>query len=110
MSAMNCKETQRLLVPYINGELDERTEEEFVRHVRHCPDCYEELEVYSTVFAGIRQLDGAEEEIDYRTLVEEQLDKSEEDMVDTRFLGSYVFLLRAMATVVLFYTMARWFF
>ena len=61
---MNCKETQRLLVPYINGELEEKEEEEFVRHVRHCPECYEELEVYSTVFAGIRQLDGAEEKID----------------------------------------------
>ena len=40
---MNCKETQRLLVPYINGELEEKEEEEFVRHVRHCPECYEEL-------------------------------------------------------------------
>ena len=45
---MNCKEVQRQLVPYINGELQEKTEEEFVRHVRHCSECYEELEVYAT--------------------------------------------------------------
>ena len=38
---MNCKETQRLLVPYINGELEAREEETFVRHIRHCPECYE---------------------------------------------------------------------
>ena len=56
---MNCKQAQRLLVPYINGELDEKEEGEFVKNIRHCPECYEELEVYSTVFAGIRQLDGA---------------------------------------------------
>ena len=107
---MNCKETQRLLVPYINGELEEKEEEEFVRHVRHCPECYEELEVYSTVFAGIRQLDGAEEKIDYRTLVQDSLANSEEDLRDEHFLGMYAFLLRAAATMVLFYMMLRWFF
>lgn len=107
---MNCKEAQRLLVPYINGTLDEKEEEEFVRHVRHCPECYEELEVYATVFAGIRQLDGDETEVDYRTLVEDSLENSEEDALDQRFLGSYTFLLRTAATVVLFYMIARLFF
>lgn len=107
---MNCKEAQRLLVPYINGELEEKEEDEFVRHIRRCPECYEELEVYSTVFAGIRQLDGAEEVINYRTLVEDSLENSEEDMKDEHFLGMYTFLLRTAATVVLFYIIMRWFF
>ncbi len=107
---MNCKETQRLLVSYINGELEEKEEEEFVRHIRHCPECYEELEVYATVFAGIRQLDGMEEQIDYRTLGEDSLDNSEEDAIDEHFLAMYTFLLRTAATVILFYMMARWFF
>lgn len=107
---MNCKEAQRLLVPYINGQLEEKEEDEFVRHVRHCSECYEELEVYATVFAGIRQLDGAEEEIDYRTLVEDSLANSEADVRDEHFLGMYTFLLRTAATVVLFYIMMRWFF
>ena len=106
---MNCKEAQRLLVPYINGELDGKKEDEFVRHIRHCKECYEELEVYSTVFAGIRQLDGAEEEIDYRTLVEDTLETSEVDAHDERFLNLYMFFLRLAATVVLFYMMIRWF-
>lgn len=107
---MNCKEAQRLLVPYINGELEEKEEDEFVRHIRRCPECYEELEVYSTVFAGIRQLDGAEEVINYRTLVEDSLENSEEDVRDEHFLGMYTFLLRTAATVVLFYIIMRWFF
>ena len=47
---MNCKQVQRQLVSYINGELEEKEEEEFVKHIRHCPECYEELEVYSTDF------------------------------------------------------------
>lgn len=107
---MNCKETQRLLVPYINGELGVKEEEDFVRHVRHCPECYEELEVYATVFAGIRQLDGAEERIDYRTLVEDYLENSEEDGLDEHFLRTYTFLMKVAATVVLFYMIVRCFF
>lgn len=107
---MNCKETQRLLIPYINGELEAGEEEAFVRHVRHCAECYEELEIYATVFAGIRQLDGAEEQIDYRTLVEDSLNNSEEDALDEHFLSTYTFLLKTAATVVLCYMIVRWFF
>lgn len=107
---MNCKEAQRLLVPYINGTLEEKEEGAFVRHVRRCPECYEELEVYSTVFAGIRQLDGGEEEIDYRTLVEDFLETSEEDVRDERFLTTYTFLLKGIATICLLYMIARCFF
>ena len=97
-------------MPYINGELQEKTEEEFVRHVRHCSECYEELEVYATVFAGIRQLDGADEKIDYRTLVEDTLENSEEDARDERFLALYSFLLKAAATASLCYMIVRLFF
>ncbi|MCD8363838.1 MAG: zf-HC2 domain-containing protein [Lachnospiraceae bacterium] len=104
---MNCKEVQRLLVPYINGDLEERQEDEFVRHVRHCPECYEELEVYSTVFAGIRQLDGDEEKVDYRTLVEDSLKTSEEDVLDVHFWHVYSFLLKMAATAALFFLIMR---
>ena len=107
---MNCKETQRLLVPYINGELDAAAEDDFVYHVRNCPECYDELEVYSSVFAGIRQLDGAEEEVDYRTLVEDSLEVSDLMMGDERFFSMYSFFLRVAATVVLVFMMVRWLF
>ena len=107
---MNCKQAQRLLVPYINGELDEKEEGEFVKHIRHCPECYEELEVYATVFAGIRQLDGAEETVNYRTLVEDSLETSESDVQDERFLYTYVLFLRAAAIMALIYMIVRWLF
>ena len=76
---MNCKQVQRQLVSYINGELEEKEEEEFVKHIRHCPECYEELEA------------------------------SEEDKKDEHFLSTYVFLLRIVVTVLLFYMIVRCF-
>ena len=107
---MNCKQVQRQLVSYINGELEEKEEEEFVKHIRHCPECYEELEVYAMVFAGIRQLDGAEETVNYRTLVEDSLETSEADVQDERFLYTYVLFLRAAAIMALIYMIVRWLF
>ena len=82
----------------------------FGRGIRHCPECYEELEVYATVFAGIRQLDGAEETVNYRTLVNDSLENSEEDVRDEHFLYLYVLLMRLAATGVLFYMIVRWLF
>ncbi len=79
-----------------------------MKHIRHCPECYEELEVYATVFAGIRQLDGAEETVNYRTLVNDSLENSEEDVRDEHFLYLYVLLMRLAATGVLFYMIVRW--
>ena len=81
-----------------------------MKHIRHCPECYEELEVYATVFAGIRQLDGAEETVNYRTLVNDSLENSEEDVRDEHFLYLYVLLMRLAATGVLFYMIVRWLF
>lgn len=106
---MNCKEVQRLLVPYINGDLSAKEEDAFVSHVRHCEECHEELEVYSTVFVGIRQLDGDEGEVNYRTLVEDSLHRSEENSVDQWFLATYNVVLWVAATAAVLYFMMRWF-
>ena len=70
----------------------------------------EELEVYATVFAGIRQLDGAEETVNYRTLVEDSLETSEANVQDERFLYTYVLFLRAAAIMALIYMIVRWLF
>ena len=54
---MNCQETQRLVMPYIQDELTPEELEGFLEHVEACPDCREELEIYFTVALGLRQLD-----------------------------------------------------
>lgn len=54
---MNCIDVQRLIMPFINDELDMEQLEDFVHHVNSCPDCMEELEVYYVLLAGMKQLD-----------------------------------------------------
>ncbi len=54
---MTCKEAERLVMPYIRDELTDEELREFLEHLETCPDCREELEIYFTVEAGIRQLE-----------------------------------------------------
>ena len=54
---MLCKDAEKLVIPYIRHQLDNETMEKFLEHVDSCENCKEELEIYYTVEAGIRQLD-----------------------------------------------------
>ncbi len=54
---MTCREAESLVIPFIHDELDDETAADFLEHIDGCADCREELEIYYTVEAGIRQLD-----------------------------------------------------
>ena len=54
---MTCQEAEKLVVPYIKDELSPMELEEFIEHVEHCPECYDELETYYTIKVGINYLE-----------------------------------------------------
>lgn len=54
---MNCREAQALIVPFIEGKLDDEQNEKFIAHIETCSECYDELEVYYIVIVGTKQLD-----------------------------------------------------
>lgn len=56
-----CKEAEKMVIPYIEGQLRDKELRRFVRHVKECPDCREELETYYIVYKGLKQLDEKEE-------------------------------------------------
>lgn len=57
---MTCLEAQSMITTFIEGKLDDEQLEEFIHHMRNCPDCKEELEVYYTLMVGMKQLDNNE--------------------------------------------------
>lgn len=61
---MDCKTTQSLVIPYIKGELTEEQEEAFLCHVFECRECFEELEIFYTVYEALQKLD-EEEHVSY---------------------------------------------
>ena len=56
MRMLTCKQAEKMVMPYIDGRLDEEELEDFLSHVNECPACREELEIYFTVYVGLRQL------------------------------------------------------
>ncbi len=58
---MTCKEVEQMIMPYINDELTDKQLGPFLEHINACKSCYEELEIYYTIYAGLSQLDGENE-------------------------------------------------
>ena len=56
-----CKEAEKMVIPYIEGQLCDKDLRRFVSHIKECPDCREELETYYIVYKGLMQLDVKEE-------------------------------------------------
>ncbi len=54
---MECREAERLVMPYIQDQLSGQELEDFLEHVEGCPGCQEELEIYFTVEVGLKQLE-----------------------------------------------------
>ncbi len=54
---MNCIQTQSMITPFINDELNIKELEQFLDHVFTCPDCMEEVEIYYTLLTAMKQLD-----------------------------------------------------
>ncbi len=50
---MKCLEAQRLIQPYLEHKLSDREMRQFLDHVEHCPDCYEELELTLAVTRAV---------------------------------------------------------
>ena len=72
---MTCKEAENLVMPYIRHELDVGQMEEFLEHIDTCQECREELEIYYTVFLGLRQLESGTGMYDVAGALEESLDR-----------------------------------
>ena len=54
---MTCLEAQSNIIAYIEGELDKDTRIDFLKHIKSCDNCREELDIYYTMIEGMHQLD-----------------------------------------------------
>lgn len=100
---MNCLEAQSKIVAFIEDKLEDSESLEFVRHIRSCENCAEELEIYYTLLVGMKQLDEDKElSTDFKTQMEEKLNMKYKHIQNRRKLtGSTIALIAAgLFTVV----------
>ena len=58
---MTCLEAQSNIMDFIEKKLPDDKAGDFVRHMRKCKTCSEELEIYYTMIVGMHQLDKGRE-------------------------------------------------
>ncbi len=46
---MDCEQAKAMVTPYIEGTLTDKECIDFLKHVKKCPNCHEELETYFIV-------------------------------------------------------------
>lgn len=98
---MTCKEAEQMVMPYINDELTDKELSAFLDHIYGCPSCYEELEIYYTLYAGLSQLDGENEEEDMHNLLQEALHMSEMRVRGRKTFNVYYVLSQILAMMAL---------
>ncbi len=57
----DCREVQKLNGDFIKGILPYETSLAFVRHIRHCSECMEELKAYFMFYSAVRYLNEPDE-------------------------------------------------
>lgn len=71
---MKCIEARRMVTPFVNKELTDRETEQFLRHIEHCSDCMDELDIYFTVYKALNTLDsGTHQEYNFRKMLHEDI-------------------------------------
>ena len=78
---MDCKEAEKLIQPYVQGNMPEKEMEPFISHIRKCHTCHEELETYFIVNRAMAYFeDDAPDSYNLTGLLERDLEKKEEEV------------------------------
>ncbi len=71
---MNCMEARRMVTPYVNRTLSDREMEQFLKHIEHCSDCMDELDIYFTMYKAMDSLDsGTHQEYNFKKMLEDDI-------------------------------------
>lgn len=73
---MDCKEAEKLIQSYVQGNMPEKEMEPFISHIRKCHTCHEELETYFIVNRAMAYFeDDAPDSYNLTGLLERDLEK-----------------------------------
>ncbi len=98
---MTCMKAQGLITAFIYDKLDIGELEEFIRHIRSCDGCREELEVYYALLTAMNQLDEDKNlSDDFNQELREKLDHAEERIIHLRF--NYYRKKGALLVIIIF--------
>jgi hypothetical protein len=102
---MDCSTAEGMVNRYINRTLDEKELEAFLKHIKTCSSCYDELETYFIVHEATKQLDEEQEDeedtLDIKGLLEQDLRRSWANLKKRKFFRRLGGVLVCAAAVML---------
>ncbi len=91
-----CKDVENLLQPYLENKLNIEQLRLLNRHVKECPDCYDELEIRYLLVEGLNRLEDGET-IDLQKDLDNRLYKSSQKVLLADRMQAIVFILEGVA-------------
>ncbi len=107
---MDCSEAKKLVVPFVEHKISNDKTGDFIKHVRSCPSCYDELETYFTIYSALEYMDsGARTGFEVRKLLAEEMKQREEQSKKGRTLTVSnailaVFIVLAVFVLIILFT------
>ena len=106
---MDCNTALSYIEPFLRNEMSDEEKEGFIRHVRNCKDCRNELEFYYITHAVFNELDKdmETENADYIAALDKKLEISQKGVDRRRHLrqiaaAAIVIILLAVAALLFF--------
>lgn len=106
---IECEEVQKLIPYFIDGKTDSNQSLAFIRHIRDCKTCMEELSVEYLVLVGVKRLDSASA-FNLNDELDELISKSEAKAKRTRNISFWVFILFIVIAIVGGYFLSGFFY
>ncbi|MCR5829687.1 MAG: zf-HC2 domain-containing protein [Lachnospiraceae bacterium] len=105
---MDCTKCQSLIEGFLKQSLSAAETEEFIRHVKGCPECYGELEVYHMVNSVVSELDSGEEgnDTDYKASLERMLNRVGTKKRRRRFARYFIFAVVITLLIVIYFLLS----
>lgn len=101
---MTCLEAQSNIMGFIDKKLPDDKVTEFVRHVKHCPNCMEELEIHYTLIVGMRELDNNKElSTNFKKDLENELNKWDNKVKKVKRFKISTFSVVFVGIVIMFF-------
>ena len=107
---MDCSEAKKLVLPFVEHKISNDKTGDFIKHVRSCPSCYDELETYFTIYSALEYMDsGARTGFEVRKLLAEEMKQREEQSKKGRTLTVSnailaVFIVLAVFVLIILFT------
>jgi hypothetical protein len=106
---LECEEVQKIIPKFIDGRTDSNQSLAFIRHIKGCKACMEELSVEYLVLVGVKRLDSASA-FNLNDELDDLITRSETKAKRTKNISFLIFVLFILCAIVGGYFLSGFFY